>query len=128
MAFGATLAAAGDLSWTTDGVSPAINYAGRQVVATYSPRANPGSRVTAVHASRSYQGAAIVHTALCFGSTNTCVPMPAGQLMTHAFDGMDAAGPVYLVHEVVGKGPLPAPMFVKGSVAVWFSPPAAPGQ
>jgi flagellar protein FlhE len=128
LAMTSALAHAGDLVWNKDGVSPAINYAGRQVVATYAFDAKPGSRVAAVHASRSYHGSSIVQTSLCFGKANNCVPMPDGQLMTHGFDGMDAAGPVYLVHEVVGKGALPAPVFVKGSVAVWFSPPASPGR
>lgn len=126
--FGATMAYAGDFSWNADTVSPAINYAERQVVTTYAPASPPLSRVTAVHASRSYQGARIVQTALCFGTMDRCVPMSGSQMMTHAFDGMDAAGPVYMVHVVPGKGALPTPVFVKGSVVVWFSPPAAPGR
>jgi len=128
LALGAPLAHAGDFSWNKDGVSPAINYAGRHVVATYSPTSTPGAPVTAVHATRSYQGTSIVKTVLCFGTVDKCVPMPGGQLMTHAFDGMDAAGPVYMVHQVMGKGALPTPVYVKGSVAVWFSPPASPGR
>jgi hypothetical protein len=122
------MAQAGDLSWNKDEVSPAINYAGRQIITTFAPASTAVSRVTAVHASRSYQGTSSVQTALCFGSTDRCVPMSGPQLMTHAFDGMDAAGPVYMVHVVPGNGALPAPVFVKGSVVVWFSPPASPGR
>lgn len=128
MMLGATPAHAGDFSWNVDAVSPAINYAGQQVVTTYAPTPPPKSRVTAVHASRAYHGASAVQTALCFGKMDRCVPMSGSQMMTHAFDGMDAAGPVYMVHVVPGKGALPAPVFVKGSVVVWFSPPALPGR
>lgn len=135
-------ARAGDFSWSQDKVSSAINYADRDVVVVYEPpgqRAKRGSRGTAVmppgmdraaefgikrvYAGRSYQGDTLVQTSLCWNGTQRCVPLTGGSLTTSAFNGLDPAKPVYLVHKAVGKkGALPSPLYIKGTVIVWFGP------
>jgi hypothetical protein len=131
---------AGDFSWTLDKVSPAINYADRDVVVVYEPPgqgAARGSRagyavpsgmdrtaeprIKRVYAKLSYQGDALVHTSVCWNGTQRCVPLQGGSLTTSAFNGLDPSKPVYLVHKAVGKGRLSTPLYVKGTVIVWFS-------
>ena len=125
------LALAGAYSWTQAKVSAAINYAGADAITAYAPDAfKPGSqahgvsasggRITTVHASRDYHGQARVQTRVCWNGTDRCVPMAGQSLNTQAFKGLDAGKPIYLVHTVLGKGPLPAPLFVKGNVIVWY--------
>ncbi len=120
---------AGDVSWTQAKVSPAINYKNVAVTTVYTRNAaaapvTPGSRITRVHASRSYSGGAMVQTEVCWGGTSRCVPMTGGSINTHEFDGLDPSLPMYLVHKASGegRGPLPTPVFVKGDVVVWYAP------
>lgn len=119
---------AGDNTWTQDKVSSAINYPNVDVVTAYTPdafapRMAPGSKITHVYAMRSYTGNALVETSLCWNGTSRCVPLNGNNINTHAFDGLDASKPMYLVHKARGdkNRPLPGPVFVKGSVAVWYA-------
>lgn len=124
-------ALAGTHTWTQAKVSAAINYAGSDAVTVYAPAGSAagkpaqgasasGGRITAVQASRDYQGQARVQTRVCWNGTERCVPMTGQSLNTRAFNGLDAGKPIYLVHTVWGKGPLPGPLFVKGNVIVWY--------
>ncbi|MGB3290886.1 MAG: flagellar protein FlhE [Burkholderiaceae bacterium] len=131
---------AGDFSWTQDKVSAAISRADSEVVVIYEApggSAQRGSRrvdgppgldgaaghaIKRVYAGRSYHGDAVVRTSLCWNGTQRCVPLEGGSVNTSAFNGLDASKPIYLVHKVLGKGPLPAPIYVKGTVIVWFGP------
>ncbi|SHI02371.1 hypothetical protein [Pollutimonas bauzanensis] len=122
-------ARAGDVSWTQAKVSPAINYKNVAVATAYLPDAAaapiaPGARITRVHAMRSYGGGSMVQTEVCWDGTSRCIPMTGGSINTHEFNGLDPSRPMYLVHKVPGegRGPLPAPVFVKGSVVVWYAP------
>lgn len=127
-ALGACLAAqAGDIAWTQEKISPAINYAGREVTVRYAPIASrpggspkPGGAITAVYATRDFQGAAAVHSKLCWNGMQRCVPFAGAGVRSKDFNGLDPRQPFYLIHTVQGKGPLPQPLFVKGSVTVWY--------
>ncbi|NYT61820.1 hypothetical protein H0A66_05715 [Alcaligenaceae bacterium] len=128
MAIACSSALAGDRSWTWDQVSGAVNYQNVEVVVRYAPgpRAGvipPGSKITHVYAARSYAGNAMITTSLCWNGISRCVPVNGASINTHAFDGLDASQPLYLVHRANGDKvrPLPAPVFVKGSVAVWYA-------
>lgn len=128
MAMACLPANAGDSTWTQDQVSGAINYQNVEVVTHYAPGARaaaipPGSRITHVYASRSYAGNARIETSLCWNGASRCVPVNGSSINTHAFDGLDASQPMYLVHKAKGDKvrPLPNPVFVKGSVAVWYA-------
>jgi len=116
-----SLALAGAHTWTQSKVSTAINYAGTEVITGYAPDSpESGGQITAVHASRDYHGQARVQTRVCWNGTDRCVPLSGTSLNTRAFNGLAAGKPIYLVHTVLGKGPLPAPLFVKGNVIVWY--------
>ncbi len=119
------LAYAGELSWSTSKVSSAINYQGVAVATAYavpgSHRAMPpGARITQVHAARAYSGDARVNTLLCWNGTERCVTLMGNQVNTHEFNGLAADKPFTLVHQVPGKGPMPLPLYIRGSVAVWY--------
>lgn len=62
-----------------------------------------------------------MQTRLCWNGTARCVPLKGGAINTNAFNGLSADKPMYLVHVAQGDGPLPAPVFVQGSVIVWFT-------
>ncbi|PLC53629.1 hypothetical protein CR155_12500 [Pollutimonas nitritireducens] len=119
---------AGDHAWSQDTVSPAINHKNVAIVARHIPGSSATltstSRITRVQASRSYQGNAQITTRLCWNGTDRCVSLTGASVSTHEFDGLDASKPLYLVHTVVAAhpGPLPSPVFVKGSVVVWYRP------
>jgi hypothetical protein len=116
---------AGDLSWTLEKVGTAINRKNVDVITPYAPTATiaPGSRITHVQASRSYKGSSRVESYLCWNGTTRCVPMSGSSVNTKQFNGLAADKPVFLVHRAVGDkdGPLPSPVFVKGSVIVWYA-------
>lgn len=132
-------AKAGNLSWTGEAPSPAINYAGRDVVVRYaatddskaegggkafngasSASGSPAPRITSVHARRSHPSDAQVQTVLCWNGTHRCVALVGAAMTTQEFNGLDASKPLYMLHRVKGQGPLASPLFVKGSVIVWF--------
>lgn len=119
---------AGDRAWTQERASPAINYKNVAVAARYVPDASGAlssqSRITRIQASRSFESTARIQTLLCWNSTTRCVRLNGNNVSTHQFDGLDANQPLYLVHTALGDkaGPLPSPVFVKGSVVVWYAP------
>lgn len=128
MAMACSPANAGDSTWTQDQVSSAINYLNVEVVTRYAPGSRAaaipsGSRITHVYASRTYAGNARIETSLCWNGASRCVPVNGSSINTHVFDGLDASQPMYLVHKAKGDKvrPLPNPVFVKGSVAVWYA-------
>jgi hypothetical protein len=119
------LAHAGEFSWSTSNISSAVNYRGVAVTTVYAVSdmhrpMPPGVRITQVHAARSYAGDARVNTLLCWNGTERCVPLTGSQINTHEFNGLAANKPLTLVHQVPGKGPMPLPLYIKGSVAVWY--------
>ena len=131
LVFGVEAAGAADQAWTRDQVSQGLQAPGRAVTVLYEPAprdaaAATGSRITQVYASRDYAGSARVRTQLCWGSVQgPCVNLQGRSVQTHAFDGRAATGPLLLVHEVEGWGGSHPPVFVRGTVSVWF---AAPGR
>jgi flagellar protein FlhE len=117
------------LAWTRDVTSAGLQSAGAPVAVAFGPARHPivpaGAVITGVYASRHYDGAAVVATDLCWGAPDgPCVPVGGASLNTHAFDGRLAAGPMWLVHRVLNWGPNHAPLFVRGTVTVWFTYPA----
>ena len=119
---------AGERAWTQDAVSPAINYRNVAVAARYTPKASatptPASRITRVQATHSYRGNVRIQTRLCWSGSERCVSLNGAGVSTHEFDGLNADRAMYLVHTAVDSrsGPLPSPVFVKGSVVVWYEP------
>lgn len=118
--------AGGGQAWTRDQVSQGLQAQGRAVVVRYEPGPRgpavpDGARITQVYASRDYSSTAQVATDLCWGSERgPCVPLAGRSIETHAFDGRAARGPVLLVHRVehwVNDHP---PLFIRGTVTVWF--------
>ncbi|MGB3424364.1 MAG: flagellar protein FlhE [Castellaniella sp.] len=120
-------AQAGDQAWTRDQVSQGLQAQGRAVAVRYepgprSPVIAPTARITGVYASRDYDSTARVSTRLCWGSEQgPCVPLQGRSIETRAFDGLAARGPLLLVHRVEGWGNDHPPLFVRGTVTVWFS-------
>jgi len=121
---------AGDRAWTRDQVSQGLQAPGRAVIVQYEPAARDAAaatgRITGVYASRDYTGTARVATRLCWGSDQgPCVRVTGRSIQTHAFDGRAANGPLLLVHQVEGWGTGHPPLFVRGTVTVWFARPAS---
>ncbi|MGA0585180.1 MAG: flagellar protein FlhE [Castellaniella sp.] len=116
----------GDLAWTRDRVSQGLQAQGREVAVRYEPgprdSAVPASaRITQVYASRDFDSSAQVASRLCWGSEQgPCVPLRGHSVETHAFDGRAAHGPLLLVHRIEGWGGDHPPLFVRGTVTVWF--------
>ncbi len=120
---------AGSASWSTTRVSPAISRGGADMAVEYFPAdasARPASSATIsrVHASISYASRSVVQTRLCWNGTARCVALKGNAINTNAFNGLSADKPMYLIHVAQGGNPLPAPVFVQGSVVVWFTPAA----
>ncbi len=120
-------ASAGDVAWTANRTSTGLHALRTDVVVSYAPtaadpRPGPGARVTRVHAARRYAGDARVATRLCWRSADgPCVELRGTQLDTHAFDGLAPEGPFLLVHRALNWVNTPPPLFIPGSVTVWFS-------
>lgn len=120
--------AAADLAWTLDRTSTGLQALGRPVVVVYAPKSKTSpqltsnARITQIYASRDYEGLAQVSTELCWGSPKgLCVPLQGRHINTSAFSGKPANGPLLLVHRVdrwVGDHP---PLFVRGTVTVWYA-------
>lgn len=115
-------AQAGSLSWTDERTSPAINYAEQDTVVQYGEPGRLQGRITRVHASRTGSRDTSIASHLCWNTLDHCVPLIGSAVSTNAFNGRDASRAFYLVHRVKGKGALSAPLFVKGSVIVWYGP------
>lgn len=125
-------ATAADQAWTRDATSTGLQREGVPVAVVFAPRAGrpdrtaipPGAVITAVYASRDYTGTAQVATDLCQDpGRGPCVSIAGRSTTTHAFDGLPASGPLWLVHRVVRWGPAHPPLFVRGTVTVWFTMP-----
>ena len=127
LVYGGTLSA-GERTWTQDRVSSAINHKNVPVVVRYTPNASvsraPTARITRVQATRAYKGKDRIQTLLCWNGTSRCVHLTGASVSTHEFDGLDAGKPIYLVHTTLSDkpGPMSTPIFVKGSVVVWYGP------
>jgi flagellar protein FlhE len=81
----------------------------------------PRAQIIRVYAARAYAGTARVETSLCWGSPKgPCVLLSGSHLDSHAFDGRPARGPLWLVHRVLDWGVDHPPLFVRGTVIVWF--------
>lgn len=126
---------AASLAWTRDMTSTGLQAAGEPVAVAFRPGAHgsavpPGATIAGIYASRQYDGAAAVATDLCWGRpTGPCVPVAGRGIDTHAFDGRSALGPLWLVHRVVHWGPDHPPLFVRGTVTVWYvGPPTGEGS
>lgn len=118
--------AGGDQAWTLDRVSQGLQAPGRAVAVRYEPgprgpEVPATARITRVYASRDFDSSAQVATFLCWGTEQgLCVPLRGHSVETHAFDGRAAHGPLLLVHRVDGWGTDHPPLFVRGTVTVWF--------
>jgi flagellar protein FlhE len=124
------LAGAASLAWTRDMTSAGLWAAGAPVAVAFGPRTSDpavprGATIAGVYASRQYDGAGVVATDLCWGSpAGPCVPVTGRSVDTHAFDGRSASVSLWLVHRVVHWGPDHPPLFVRGTVTVWYVSPA----
>lgn len=120
---------AGEFAWTQDRISTGMHPTGGEAVVSYErtrldPPVPPGALVTRVHASRRYTGGAQVETRLCWRTpSGPCVPFSGPQLNTDQFDGLPAQGPFVLVHRVGAWAGTMPPLFVSGTVTVWFATP-----
>lgn len=118
---------AASIAWTRDMTSAGLQTVGTPVAVAFEPQVPgssvpPGATITRVYASRQYDGAAAVATDLCWGSpAGPCVRVVGRNIDTHAFDGRPALGPLWLVHQVVHWGPDHPPLFVRGTVTVWYA-------
>lgn len=80
-----------------------------------------GARITRVYASRDYGGSAQVATDLCWDSgQGPCVSLQGRHLTTRAFEGRSAQAPMLLRHRVLRWGNDSPPLFVRGTVTVWY--------
>jgi flagellar protein FlhE len=122
---------AGNLSWSQEKISSGLSRAQLSVSTYYTPvslssaqSGGPGlgSAITQVRVQRDHQARVPVSSQLCWSDLSLCVPMTGATLVTDAFNGRDARGPLVLVHSVPGKGALAQPVFVRASVSVWFTP------
>lgn len=120
---------AGDAAWTRDGVSTGLSHQRNEASVQYRPGTGDptiaqGARIVRVHARRDWVGAAIIETLLCHGSAaGPCVPIQGAQINTHKFDGLSAPGPFVMVHRVAAWASALPPVFVSGTVTVWFAGP-----
>lgn len=114
----------GKQAWTHARVSAGLHSLEQAARVAYQPAPDSVPRaavITQVLAQREYAGQADVHTSLCWNGIDRCVDVVGGRLNTHAFDGLDASRPLYLVHRVTAwRGSRP-PLYVKGNVTVWYA-------
>ena len=122
----APAAATGKQAWTRDRISPGLHSVDRAVTVSYEPakRAVPaGALITRVTAHRDYAGHANVQTSLCWEGEVRCVDMVGRSVSTEIFNGLDAVRPLYLVHRVHHWGASRPPLYIKGTVTVWYAQP-----
>lgn len=125
---------AGELAWTQDRISTGLHPKGGEVTVSYQrtaldPPMPAAALVTRVYASRRYDAGVELETHLCWRSpTGPCVSFVGSQLNTDQFDGLSAQGPFILVHRVKTWAGAPSPLFVSGTVTVWFATPLIGGQ
>lgn len=124
-----TASAGAGLVWTLESNSPGLNQKGLSTTQVFrSPSPVPvGATVTSVRAQRQASRAGYLVTTLCTapGGGGRCVVLQGSHVSTKVFNGMPAGQPFYLMHTVMGEGPLVPPMFVRASVTVWYAPPGA---
>ena len=124
---GPAAVAAADQAWTRDQVSQGLQAVDRAVTVVFQPRKTDapipaGARITRVYASRSYDSPAQIETELCWGSEQgPCVPLQGSHLNTRAFEGRSAQAPLLLRHRVLRWGNGSSPVFVRGTVTVWYA-------
>lgn len=122
-------ATAGILAWTQSSVSTGLHRLDHPVIATHhaTNALPPGAIITRLTASREHTGNADIRSAVCWNGLERCVDITGGFLSTNAFNGLDAGKPVYLVHRVRAWRGSHRPVYVKGTVTVWYEP-APPNQ
>lgn len=124
----------GELAWTQDRTSTGLHPKGGEVAVSYQrtardPSVPAAARVTRVYASRRYSSGVDLETRVCWRSpTGPCVPFLGAQLNTDQFDGLSAQGPFVLVHRVKTWAGAASPLFVSGTVTVWFAVPPIGSQ
>lgn len=118
----------GKRAWTAAAVSSGLHSLGQAATVAYNPGAKipAGSVITKVYANRDYAGQADVQSSLCWGGIQRCVDIVGRSINTPAFNGLEAGGPIYLVHRVHAWHGSHQPLYVKGNVTVWYDD--APGQ
>lgn len=127
MVFSHVAAAGAGLVWTFEGNSPGLNQKGLSTTQVFrSPSPVPaGATILSVRAQRQASRPGYLVTTLCTapGGGGRCVVVQGSHVSTKVFNGMPAGQPFYLMHTVMGEGPLMPPMFVRASVTVWYAPP-----
>lgn len=113
----------GKQAWTATAVSSGLHSVGQPATVAYEPGPNvaAGSVITKIYADRDYVGAAHVQSSLCWGGTRHCVDIVGRSINTPAFNGLEARGPIYLVHRVRAWHGSHQPLYIKGNVTVWYS-------
>lgn len=116
---------AAESAWTDQKVSLGIVHPGKETRTLLQvPTALAGrtqGRVTRVDVSVDYPSSVVFHTRVCWAQTSQCVPVYGHRLDTSVFNGLDARGPVYVISTLQADRPLPAPVFVKATVVVWYA-------
>lgn len=117
-------------AWTSSNVGSGLHSVNHAVTVTYKPFQDlpRGAVITQVYAARDYTGQADVQTSLCWSGTHHCVDIIGRSISTRAFNGKDAAQPLYLVHRLRALRGSPAPLHVKGNVTVWYETPPQPQE
>ncbi|NLC37030.1 MAG: flagellar protein FlhE [Alcaligenaceae bacterium] len=125
---GQASAQTGKHAWTFANVSSGLHSVDHAVTVTYQPvkKLPRGALITQVYATRDYTGQADVQTSLCWGGTQHCVDIIGRSISTRAFNGKNAAQPLYLVHRLRARRDSPSPLHVKGNVTVWYATPPQP--
>lgn len=118
---------AADLAWTLDQVSSGLESDRHPVISSFgvppgqAAQVPADARITRVYAARNYAGSALLDTKLCWGSVQgPCISMQGSHLNSHAFDGLSARGPLLLVHSLRQWANDTGPLFIRGTVTVWY--------
>lgn len=123
--FSSAAAAGAGLVWTLEANSPGLNQKGLSTTQVFrSPSPVPaGAAILSVRAQRQASRPGHLVTTLCTapGGGGRCVVVQGSHVSTKVFNGMPAGQPFYLMHTVMGEGPLVPPMFVRASVTVWYA-------
>jgi len=124
LALGAGAAAeTGVRAWTHTGVSPGLHTLERSVAVPYPPDAGVphNAVITRVHAGRDHAGNADIQSFLCWNGVDQCVEIQGPSVNTAAFRGLPANQPLYLVHRLRAWRGAAKPVFVRGTVTVWYA-------
>ena len=128
LAASATAADSHKHAWTQAAVSSGLHSLNHAATVLYRPAAAvpPGALITAVYADRDYFGQADVQTSLCWNGRERCVDITGRSINTRVFKGLDARQPMYLVHRARAWHGSHRPLFVRGTVTVWYQLEGAP--